>query len=681
MLFRRVLIHSLALTFVFLLVFLLWQFFMSWSYAAEQAGFASDLFGDFFSSPGAMLDFMAFIISLLVLHFIFAFLVALAFFPFSSFAAERDIFNSSLVFVFTLFVVGVLVWVSIYFPRILSGFLKHSPLSSWKVAVALSGFCVVLVFFGLFSLLRSRLWKTAGAAFFTLASLSALAFQGIDSESSSIGGANNKGRSYDHPNVVIIGIDALRPDHLGLNGNALNLTPKIDEFLSSGVYFEEAFTPIARTYTAWFSMLSGKSPKTTSVRYNLQPFESDQIVGSELQNLLREGGYHTIYGMDERRFNNIDERYGFDETVGPDFGAADFVLSHAAELPLVALVSNTPLGKWLFPMIYSNRGVYGTYMPETFTREVIDAVATRPDKPLFLALHLTLPHWPFLYREFERDDSIPYSQDRHYHYAYQLMLKKVDAQFADIMHGLERHGVLDNSLVFLVSDHGEGFMLESDKLISGNSDIEFPTAAHGHGTSVLDEKQYHVVLGYQDRRLSRRTDYKEGNRVHTVASLLDIAPTITNALNISDAGFDFEGRSLFDLERCEDCENRKIFVESSIATGAMFEEDLDMVKVVSEGLGYYTVSEDGSVVVRDEVKHLLALKQRAVIDKQHIVALYPGLEQDFLIVDRKEGKWWPSSRYGGDKPNEVLDLMIDLCNYYKNDEPFDKNGLCSGVFQ
>lgn len=222
-------------------------------------------------------------------------------------------------------------------------------------------------------------------------------------------------------------------------------------------------------------------------------------------------------------------------------------------------------------------------------------------------------------------------------------------------------------------------MLDQDRLSSGNKDLSFPTLAHGHGTSVLDEKQYHVVIGYQDLRGDIENSRQSGTRVKTIVSLLDIAPTVFDALGINRPDSAHEGISLFELEKCRNCDNRQVFIESSVATNAMFEEDLDMMKVMAQGLGYYTVAADGNAVVRKEVRELLALKQRAVIDRQHIVAHFPGLEDDFLIVDRDKAMWWPSSRYGGDRPEEVLGLMRDLCQYYKNDYQFDKSGLCDGA--
>ncbi len=186
-------------------------------------------------------------------------------------------------------------------------------------------------------------------------------------------------------------------------------------------------------------------------------------------------------------------------------------------------------------------------------------------------------------------------------------------------------------------------MLESDALAPGNPEIEFPTQAHGHGTNVLDEDQYHVVLAVQDRR---GASTQRGSRSGEVVSLLDIAPTITQRLGIDSSGFGYEGTSLFDVAQCRDCGERVVFIESSVATNAMFEEDLDVMQVMAEGIGYYTVDSDGLAIVREEVKELLAMKQRAVVSKGHIVAHFPGLEKDFVVVDRNASKWWFSVRWG-----------------------------------
>src|SRR5690606_441182 len=110
---------------------------MSWGYVAGQSGPASELMRDFVTSPGAMLDMASFLVSLFVLHAVFAFAVALAAVPFIPRALERDIFKSTIFLVFALFVITTLIWVSLYFPLTLAGFLKYSPLSHQGVAISL----------------------------------------------------------------------------------------------------------------------------------------------------------------------------------------------------------------------------------------------------------------------------------------------------------------------------------------------------------------------------------------------------------------------------------------------------------------------------------------------------------------------------------------------------------------
>lgn len=675
MTFRKAFVITGLLAFFLLIVSVIRQVSLSTGMGSTETDLAMKMLGDFLASPAALWDVGFFLISAIFLHTYFALIAAVL-----AFAIIRPGRKGDKTFVFPVFsffflLLIVLIWDSIYFPLTLSGFLKFSPLSSISVAITLSFLAGLGVMVGAVRLFwaGSRL---AATLTITMLAVTGLAFVNPLQENSSL--IQSAEAKEDRPNIIIIGIDALRPDHLGVNGYEVNLTPNIDKFLKESLYFEQAFTPIARTYTAWFSLLSGKAPKTTGIRYNLQKFEKEQLSGNELQALLKREGYHTIYGMDERRFNNIDERYGFDRDVGPDIGAADFILFHASEWPLVALVSNTPLGELLFPLIYGNRGVHGTYMPETFTNEVMEAVSEAPNKPLFLALHLTLPHWPYLYREFEPLEGVSFDPANQFHYGYQMMLKEVDVQFANILDGLERKGVLDNSLIFMISDHGEGFMLESDALKAGNPEIEFPTEAHGHGTNVLDEEQYRIVLGVQDRT---NTEIGEGGGVRSDAlvSILDIAPTITQYLDISDQSFGFEGESLFDVAACDGCAERSVFMESSVATNAMYEDDLDVARVMAEGIGFYTVDSDGLAIIRDEVGQMLGMKQRAVIDREHIVAHFPGLEKDFLIVDREQNVWWPSSQYGGDKPQKVLSLMRDLCRYFDGDSGFDSNGLCRGA--
>jgi len=60
------------------------------------------------------------------------------------------------------------------------------------------------------------------------------------------------------PNVVVITIDALRPDHLGCYGYGRNTSPNIDSLAKEGVYFLNCFSPGPSTTAAMPAFLSGK---------------------------------------------------------------------------------------------------------------------------------------------------------------------------------------------------------------------------------------------------------------------------------------------------------------------------------------------------------------------------------------------------------------------------------------
>jgi len=58
------------------------------------------------------------------------------------------------------------------------------------------------------------------------------------------------------PNVIIIGLDSLRPDAINRKD-----TPAIYHFLASSHTFTRAYTPLARTFPSWVSLLTATYPK------------------------------------------------------------------------------------------------------------------------------------------------------------------------------------------------------------------------------------------------------------------------------------------------------------------------------------------------------------------------------------------------------------------------------------
>jgi len=346
----------------------------------------------------------------------------------------------------------------------------------------------------------------------------------------------------DHPNVVLIGIDSLREDLVAPSTSA-HLMPHLEAFLSGSVAFDNAITPLARTFPSWVSILTGRSPHSTGAIVNLLP-RSLVHEGDTIATRLRRAGYSTTYAIDDVRFSNVDESYGFDQRVSPPIGASEFLIGFFADTPLSNLVMNTRLGELLFPHVYANRAIATTYDPESFLTRF--ARETRTNQPAFLAIHLTLPHWPYTWADApasQGDQSTRTLPD-----FYLNAVRRVDSQFAGVIELLRSRGILRNALVFVLSDHGETFGVPADSLVPVDDPHIVSLSARptwGHGSSVFTPDQYRVVLAARGFG-SVHFNAAPGTLIDAPVSVEDIVPTIADLLNLPGGAL-VSGRSLAPL--------------------------------------------------------------------------------------------------------------------------------------
>ena len=67
------------------------------------------------------------------------------------------------------------------------------------------------------------------------------------------------------PNIVLLGIDSLRRDHMSCYGYRRLTTPQLDRFAQESTLFEQTFSPYIPTTSAYASMLTGQDLFTTQV--------------------------------------------------------------------------------------------------------------------------------------------------------------------------------------------------------------------------------------------------------------------------------------------------------------------------------------------------------------------------------------------------------------------------------
>ena len=72
-------------------------------------------------------------------------------------------------------------------------------------------------------------------------------------------------------------------------------------------------------------------------------------------------------------------------------------------------------------------------------------------------------------------------------------LTAVDTQIGQLVDGLREHGLLNNALVFVLSDHGES-LGEVEASVTRNG-VAGEVQGYGHGANVLSDHQNRIILG------------------------------------------------------------------------------------------------------------------------------------------------------------------------------------------
>jgi len=131
------------------------------------------------------------------------------------------------------------------------------------------------------------------------------------------------------PNVLLIAVDTLRPDHLGCYGYARNTSPHIDDLARSGVLAEHALSQATWTTASFGTVMTSLYPTQHGADEMSKGIRSSVPT---LAALLRDGGYATgaivnapllkpTFGLD-RGFDTYDSGPDRPRTAGETTGKA-----------------------------------------------------------------------------------------------------------------------------------------------------------------------------------------------------------------------------------------------------------------------------------------------------------------------------------------------------------------------
>ena len=94
----------------------------------------------------------------------------------------------------------------------------------------------------------------------------------------------------DKPNVFLITVDALRPDHLGCYGYERNTSPNIDRLAKEGVLFTQVISQGSQTIPSVPSLMTSLYPSRHGIEAILQDYS---IFHPVLAQILKKNGYYT----------------------------------------------------------------------------------------------------------------------------------------------------------------------------------------------------------------------------------------------------------------------------------------------------------------------------------------------------------------------------------------------------
>ena len=223
-------------------------------------------------------------------------------------------------------------------------------------------------------------------------------------------------------NVVLITVDTLRADHLGCYGDRGARTPNIDALARDGLRFDQAISAVPITLPSHATLMTGLDPPRHGVRQNGTFKLSAEH--ETLAEVLRANGYATAAVVGAFV---LDSRYGLNQ--GFDWYDDDIV------------PENVPSDSRRF---HARRG------------DAVTAAATN-----WLERYRAGGRRPFLLWVHYYDPHVPYDPPEEYRSAfpdrpYDGEIAFVDAQIGVLITHLRSRGLLDDSVIVLTSDHGEG---------------------------------------------------------------------------------------------------------------------------------------------------------------------------------------------------------------------------------
>ena len=260
-----------------------------------------------------------------------------------------------------------------------------------------------------------------------------------------------KRTSPSKPNILLIAVDSLLADHMSCYGYPRLTSPHIDRFAEEGTLFERTYCPHVPTTRAYASMLPGKDCFGTQVVALRHEGGLRRDIAT-LPELLRRRGYtSTCVG-----FSDNPASRGFDNYLDySGWGSLEEGRSRKAEnLNQVAIpeLDRLVAGNKPFLLFLRHMDPHSPYLPPApYERMFYHGDECDPKNR---SMRPVMSFKPFC--DYFATWMPPGITDKDYVIAqYDGAIAYMDACIQSIFNALNAHGILDETIVILNSDHGE----------------------------------------------------------------------------------------------------------------------------------------------------------------------------------------------------------------------------------
>lgn len=328
--------------------------------------------------------------------------------------------------------------------------------------------------------------------------------------------------------VFIIVADTLRWDFLGVYNKEKKCSPRIDRFSEDAVVFTQAYSTAPWTVPAHVSMFTGLFPNNHQVNYANKKLYKDKSIPVLFEKL--QGKFMTYSVNDSHMVSSKFGFYrGFDiytelKRVHRNRASSKRTFDHAKQLIL------EEKSKHALFFLHSYQ-VHNPYYPEIhLAKEYYRRIGRKDFDQFYFRSTGIIKKGRELFKK------LPEKERKDIKTIYEAGVYTFDHRFGEFIDFLEEKGIYENSMIFLLSDHGDEFM---------------DHGAWDHGHSLYNELiKIPLMVKFPGNQYANR-------KIDSLVSITDILPTIMEVANVTmDESIHQDGLSLVRVVQGNQKKNR-----------------------------------------------------------------------------------------------------------------------------